>query len=879
MVVELRTLRITSDFDSSRYVAGMQQKVDADRKGADSSKAVGAAVDEQKVKVSSAMPVIERLSRAYIDGYGSAAKFNGEVMRLARSQDTNAASVEHLEQVYAGMQRRFGFQADATELAERGYTRLASAITNVNSRLSSQVLAAERAASANRRLAAANQNGMGGFNAANAAYQFQDIAVTSAMGMSPLMIGLQQGTQLASVVGSMQRPIAGLAAAFGSLVSPISLVTIGLTAGTAALIQYFAKADHGADGMSSDLREQAELVARVANAWGDATPRMKAYADELERAAKAADRLKAGEALAREQYNPIEDTLGRLRKPFGAAQRELTGYGADAAPALKLMTDSVVELQSKIMSGTATTSDLSSTQRALAETLDRTGTPAVRRFAEEFGRVAPQIQAAIEAAGRFRQEGSGSIFPQLGQLPGLFSEGGRLYSPEDLIPKGAVPIPTGRPRIELEGLPGETKTNEATQRSYRDIIKTAQDRIEQMKLEIQVSGLTGIAAERMRFQLEMLQEAQDKGRKITPDQRQEIERLGDAYEAAARKAASLKLQDDAQFDRDQLGRSPAEQRIASQLRGAGLPVDLNSYEAGILRANDALREQVKAWESIRDIGRDAIDQITGSAMNGFSDIKDVLKNISQDILKSITQLGISNPLKNAIYGDQLPTLESVGGIGGVFGALLGGPSPAARGGISSAASMSVTAGTVMINGSLTGGLGGLLGGNAANNNSNVLQFPGGGNLSGFAKAIQSIESSGNYGALGPITKTGDRAYGAYQIMGNNIGPWSREILGRSVSTDEFLSSRSIQDHIFNGKFGQYVGKYGPTGAAQAWFGGPGSVGRGDITDQLGTSVQQYADKFNNALGGMTSNINVAGQGLDCFGRGLGSMGQALEDAA
>lgn len=699
MVVELRTLRITSEFNADSYVQGMQKKVSADQAGAASSKAVGDAIDHLKLKANESLSALERLAVKNVAGAKEAYNFNREMRTLAQAQGTANASASLLEATYEGMTRRFGLQADATELASRGYVRLAAAIETVNARL-----AAQRTAQAALNdhapmtrpgltggLAPANQN----FNAANAAYQFQDIGVTAAMGMSPLMIGLQQGTQLASVVGSMQRPIAGLASAFASLISPISLVTIGLTAGTAALIQYFMKSDEGTDGMSEDLRAQADLIARVGNAWGSATPQMKAYADEMERAAKAADRLKAGEALAKEQYNPIEDTLSGLRQPFSAAQRELTGYGADAAPALKLMADSVTELQSRIASGTATTNDLSSTQRALAETLDRTGTPAVRRFVEEFTRVAPQIKAALDAAREFRQEGSGSILPQLGQLSPLFSSGGRIRTEEDFIPTGAIPVPTRRPLIELEGLPGETKAGEATKRSYGEIVRSAQERIEQMKLEAQLSGLTGIAAERMRFQLDMLQEAQEKGRKITPDQRSEIEKLGDAYEEAARQAARLNLQADAQFDREQLGRSDRDQKIASQLRGAGLPVDFNSYEAGILRANEALRDQLKAWEDIRDIGRDAIDQITGSALSGFDDIDDVLKSIGQNLAKEFAQLSIANPLKNALYGDNNPTMQSVGGIGGVFGSLLGGANPALRN-IASTPSMCVTASTVSI---------------------------------------------------------------------------------------------------------------------------------------------------------------------------------------
>ncbi|MBX4884045.1 hypothetical protein HJA90_10665 [Rhizobium bangladeshense] len=141
MAVELRSLRVTSDFDAGRYVAGMQQKVAADRAGVESSRAAGQAVEGMTIKVSSAVPLLERLSRTYIDGYGNAAKFNGEIMRLANSQNTNAASVEHLELIYAGLQKRFGLIADATEITKRGYTGLATAIENVNARLSQSTVA------------------------------------------------------------------------------------------------------------------------------------------------------------------------------------------------------------------------------------------------------------------------------------------------------------------------------------------------------------------------------------------------------------------------------------------------------------------------------------------------------------------------------------------------------------------------------------------------------------------------------------------------------------------------------------------------------------------------------------------------------------------
>lgn len=117
----------------------------------------------------------------------------------------------------------------------------------------------------------------------------------------------------------------------------------------------------------------------------------------------------------------------------------------------------------------------------------------------------------------------------------------------------------------------------------------------------------------------------------------------------------------------------------------------------------------------------------------------------------------------------------------------------------------------------------------------------------YGSAISSIESGGNYSILGPETK-GDRAYGKYQIMGNNIAPWSKEILGFEVTPQQFLSNPQLQDAVFQGKFGQYVDKFGPEGAAQAWFAGPGGVGKLDRKDVLGTSVGAYGQRFMKALG-------------------------------
>ena len=79
--------------------------------------------------------------------------------------------------------------------------------------------------------------GVNRFNTANIAAQFQDIGVTAAMGMNPMTIALQQGTQLSAILNNMGDPIKGLAQAFSQLINPVALLSIGITGLIAGIIQ------------------------------------------------------------------------------------------------------------------------------------------------------------------------------------------------------------------------------------------------------------------------------------------------------------------------------------------------------------------------------------------------------------------------------------------------------------------------------------------------------------------------------------------------------------------------------------------------------------------------------------------------------------------
>ena len=102
---------------------------------------------------------------------------------------------------------------------------------------------------------------------------------------------------------------------------------------------------------------------------------------------------------------------------------------------------------------------------------------------------------------------------------------------------------------------------------------------------------------------------------------------------------------------------------------------------------------------------------------------------------------------------------------------------------------------------------------------------GGSAFNQFKNAIGLKESNNNYGARN--SQSG--AMGKYQIMPSNIKGagigWDYEALGYDVSTSQFMKSPQIQEQIANYKLQQYYNKYGPAGAAIAWYAGPGTANK------------------------------------------------------
>ncbi|TCP88914.1 uncharacterized protein (TIGR02594 family) [Rhizobium sp. PP-CC-2G-626] len=428
------------------------------------------------------------------------------------------------------------------------------------------------------------------------------------------------------------------------------------------------------------------------------------------------------------------------------------------------------------------------------------------------------------------------------------------------------------------------------------------------QLEISLIGKTAGEAERLRliFQLtaQVKEEAARNGTKVDEAELASIRQKAAEYGKLADIKARTEFRSDIQFEMDQLGRSDRDQGIASRLKGAGMDVDLGSQEAQLLRQIEVLKDMKKAWEDIRDTGRDAVDQLVDSAGNGFDDIEDVFTNISKDIVKQLTTLGVANPLKNAIYGDTLPTAESVGGIGGIFSALTGGKNPAlqsaASGLGSSVGAMTVSAGTVMINGGIAGGnpLGGLLGGSSgsvgAGKAAGAVDLAStlvganenrqGGQINSFLKAGGvDIDAASTAWCAGFVNSSLERVgiKGTGSLTANSFQGWGSQVdLSSIVRGDVLLQSRGGGMGQQGGHVGFATGqsRMGTSGLElEMLSGNSGNSVANTWVSAMGLQARR-ATEAAGALAGVTPATNAATQGLGALGSGLGQVGNALASA-
>lgn len=408
------------------------------------------------------------------------------------------------------------------------------------------------------------------FTTANIAAQFQDIGVTAAMGMSPIQIALQQGTQLSAVLqqikDSGQGVGQGLASAFASVISPLSLVTIGVIAAGTAAFQYFATIMSEGDKSAEVLKKQETIISAVAERWGDAVPALREYANELKRAQDNTD-FKEGADL----YNA--NALADVRKDVKEAQAsiaDLVGQlqaAGEEASVIKNLQSAFNEFAKAAAEGKTETEDVERVQTALSAAINSSGIPALAEFAKYFTNLS---EAALQAAGNVQKvnnvmpvatsrindpktwRGAGQQDQQFGADATI--QGERYSLPFDGPSPGSRPSDLDTNKNRGFGTPKRTKTPQKTASDrFAEDLQAIRDRTEALRQEMNLIGLSNEEQIKRRAALDLEQkaladlreEARKKGQtdlsniQLSPDKIAAIEKEAAAYAKQAEELRKL----------------------------------------------------------------------------------------------------------------------------------------------------------------------------------------------------------------------------------------------------------------------------------------------------------------------------------------------------
>src|SRR5450759_2952017 len=138
MSVQLSSLRVTVEGDSSSYVTAANAVAKANEQMAASGTLAGAQLAQQDVAAGNAGAALTRLSRANVDGYASSSQFYRGIASLQNQMELGNVTTARATTTYTGLANRFGMVADAAGIAGKGNKDFAAVVDAVNQKVTLQ---------------------------------------------------------------------------------------------------------------------------------------------------------------------------------------------------------------------------------------------------------------------------------------------------------------------------------------------------------------------------------------------------------------------------------------------------------------------------------------------------------------------------------------------------------------------------------------------------------------------------------------------------------------------------------------------------------------------------------------------------------------------
>lgn len=586
-------------------------------------------------------------------------------------------------------------------------------VRDAQQRLGQQAVATGEAV----RAAANDNNKAGAHNTANVAAQFQDIFVTAQMGMNPLQIALQQGSQLSAVFGPLGAAgaVRSLGAAFVSLINPVSLITIGLVAAVAAVIQWGMSAVNSAHEATKSLEDHRKALGQLLEGYDAAG---KAAADALEKASMLPQgvvisdlgaSLKEQEDAARAfqtQLDAATASLNEQIQTMKAYQGVADQLGGATDTPWQGLVDQIDLIKQFGISASSTVPQLHDAMVAARELYNTTDNDIVREAANQAYSLAQNLlvvknaayaaevalsrlnngaalDKAIEAAGRFKTA--------MGEIAALTPE---LRSPDQIANDNLnVALGSGdalqrmaaqkaydegvSARAEMARREAEKKAagsrEQTPDQKFGTQVDSTRAQIEALELQNAMFGATTAEATKAATALDLVTAAQKAGLEVTPEVLENIDALAQRMADAKVQAEGLQttLANQSPFEALRGELASLDEQLAM---GA---ISWETYEQAKLRATAGTAANV--------IG--SIGQITDVLAGAFEDNKalavaSAVINTAEGVTKALAQGGMfAWPMAAAIAAAGAVQVASImsakPGSGGVAGVSSGGSASAA----------------------------------------------------------------------------------------------------------------------------------------------------------------------------------------------------------
>ena len=386
-------------------------------------------------------------------------------LRLSTAQERAAATAEKSAQRQVASLETLKNKYNPLYAASKQYER---ALEEINQAERQGLITTQLAAQARDKAARSLQQGavsmdkfgrstqIMGFHSQNAAFQMQDVFVTAEMGMSPVRIAIQQGTQLSGVMqqmvtsaGSTKAALQGLWAGVTNMLSPMSLLVIGSIAAVAALIQW-AQAAFSAENAGLKFQERLDSLEAIqqnvtatqellklsltelADTYGTAATEVRQFAIlqaelQLNVVQQDIDAMVIGLVEVSKAYTTAStagrsyvNTLNRIADDFGVTKNEADLFN-DALRELATvasiddLTRELNDFQQLMDQTNVTTSDLPpEIANAINEmiSLQREGSSAEQaaaQLADTVAEIAPNLDPAVTVAEQLKAELAASL--------------------------------------------------------------------------------------------------------------------------------------------------------------------------------------------------------------------------------------------------------------------------------------------------------------------------------------------------------------------------------------------------------------------------------------------------------------------------------------